>query len=96
MKKVFAILLLTALSLFACPEGKSCDREGKCEKSCPKEMKACPHKGELPKACPTKENCHAQEKDSCSCATKCMCEGKETCECKDDCSCVKCKAKKKE
>jgi len=96
MKKIIAILLLSAFSLLACPNGQACGMKDKiaCEKDCSKGAKVCPDKAKEGKNCPKQKNCHAEKAMSCDCATKCMCEGKKSCDCKDDCTCPKCKAKK--
>lgn len=94
MKNIMILLLLSALSLFACPNNPDCSKKSCDKQSCPIQAKTCPNKGEGKSSCPKKENCHAQEKSSCACETKCACEGKTSCDCKDDCSCPKCKEKK--
>jgi len=94
MKKIMFILLVSALSLLACPNNAHCEKKSCDKQSCPMEAKACPNKGEGKSHCPQKENCHIKNTQACACETKCVCEGKKECDCKEDCVCPKCKEKK--
>jgi len=94
MKKTIMILLISTLSLLACPNNPACAKQSCNKEACKMKMKACPHKGEGKMNSKKKENCHSQDKSSCSCEIKCACEGKQSCDCQDDCACPKCKMKK--
>ncbi len=54
MKKIVFLLLMSALSLMACPQGKACDVETKGPQTAMFKP-VCDKTGEA-KACPTKEN----------------------------------------
>lgn len=103
MKKIVFLLVMSALTLMACPQGKACDLE----KGAQTTMKAACDKMGEGKACPIKEDMSCTGKEDCKCpeCVKTKCSGKSDCQCpkcaqmkcsgKADCACPKCAQKSK-
>lgn len=104
MKKIVFLLLMSTLTLMACPQGKACGLDANSTQTA---MKAVCDKTGDAKACLTKDKLGCSGKGDCKCpeCAKMKCSGKPDCQCpkcaqmkcsgKADCACPKCAQKSK-